>query len=421
MTYAETIEYLYGLEATRGWDLKLERVRAALEALGRPERAYPSVLIAGTNGKGTTAALTHGALVQAGLRVGLYTSPHLVHFTERIRVGRAEALQETVVDGVARIRRVAPPEETGLTFFEVSTLLAFLVFAEAKVDVAVVEVGLGGRLDATNVLEPACSAVTSIGWDHQEYLGDTLGAIALEKGGVLRAETATVLGPHLPQEADDALRERAAACDARIVRAAAVRDRVPPIGIRGEHIRDDGAVAWALLDELARRHPELAVSDDDRARGFAEVRWPGRLELFPGTPPVLVDGAHNEESMTALCRELPHVVEPPVRLVFGALSDKPWRALAALLRPLVSEVAVVPLSQRRGVAAEELAQAFSPHHPTRIEPDPFSALERFRQEDAATPVLATGSLFLVGEVHAARLAKTGQASVFDPPMWQGAA
>ncbi|MEO2169035.1 MAG: bifunctional folylpolyglutamate synthase/dihydrofolate synthase, partial [bacterium] len=162
MTYAETVEYLCGLEASRGWDLKLERVRAALAALGSPEAEYPAVLIAGTNGKGTTAALTAAAFARAGVRVGLYTSPHLVHFTERIRIDGDEIARDAVVALVAEILRVAPPAETGLTFFEVTTLVALLAFSAADVDLAILEVGLGGRLDATNVVEPLASAVVSI-------------------------------------------------------------------------------------------------------------------------------------------------------------------------------------------------------------------------------------------------------------------
>lgn len=416
MNYEETITYLFGLEATRGWDLKLERVRAALEALGRPERRYPSVLIAGTNGKGTTAALTHRALAEAGHRVGIYTSPHLVSFTERVRVGDQEIRQNEVVERVARIRASSPPEDTGLTFFEVATLLALLTFAEAEVDVAVLEVGLGGRLDATNVVEPVCSAITSIGLDHQAYLGDTLAAIAREKAGVMRRGRPVVLGPGLPEEAADAIDEAARSVGARPVPASGKLGVVPPIAIRGQRISDDGAVALALLDELEAAVPALRVSAEARADGFRRVRWPGRMEVIGSRPRLVLDGAHNPESMAALCRELPELAGGPARLVFGALSDKPWGDLAALVRPLVSEVVVVPLRQRRTVDPEELATAFAPHLPTRVGADPYSEIERFARSDPAAPIIATGSLFLVGEVYAGLLAKWGRLSIFEDAM-----
>ena len=274
MTYAETIEYLVGLEAVRGWDLKLERVRDALSHLGSPERAQPSILIAGTNGKGSTAALVHAALGAQGLRVGLYTSPHLVHFTERIRIGDDEIERNRVVADVARIRRIAPPEESGLTFFEVSTLLAFLAFAERAVDVAVLEVGLGGRLDATNVVEPIVSAIVSIGLDHQSYLGSTLPAIAREKAGVMRQGRAVVLGSGIPEDARSALEDEAQRVGARIVEAGTWEDRVPAVGLRGAHMRGNGAVALAILSEVAAVEPRLRASEAAVVRGFARAYWP---------------------------------------------------------------------------------------------------------------------------------------------------
>jgi dihydrofolate synthase/folylpolyglutamate synthase len=413
VTYSETIAYLYGLEASRGWDLKLERVRAALEALGRPDRRFASVLIGGTNGKGSTAALVHEALVTAGHRVGIYTSPHLVHFTERIRIGRAEIAREAVVEGVARVRERASPEETGLTFFEVATLLAFLAFAESDIDVAVVEVGLGGRLDATNVIEPDCSAITSIGLDHEDYLGHTHAAIALEKAGIMRPDVATVLAPTLPEEARTALEARAAEVGARLVDAAAWRERVPAIALAGRHMRENGAVALALLDELAARVPSLAVGEDDVRTAFARVRWPGRIDVVRERPRVILDGAHNPEGAAALRREIGGIAGGPVRLVFAALADKRWREIAAELRPAAREVVVVPLRQPRAADPTELATEFTPFVPTRVGAAPAAEIDRLVREDDRTPIVAAGSLFLVGEIYEEWLRRSGRASVFD--------
>lgn len=413
MTYSETIAYLYGLEASRGWDLKLERVRAALDALGRPDRRFASVLIAGTNGKGSTAALVHEALVTAGHRVGIYTSPHLVHFTERIRIGRAEIGREAVVDGVARIRSCASPEETGLTFFEVSTLLAFLSFAESAIDVAVVEVGLGGRLDATNVVEPVCSAITSIGLDHENYLGHTLAAIAREKAGILRPGVATVLAPKLPDEARTAVNARGAEVGARLVDAGGFCDRVPPIALVGRHMRENGAIALALLGELGARVPALAVSEEHVRTAFARVRWPGRIDVVRERPRVILDCAHNPDGAAALRREIGAVAGGPVRLVFAALADKRWREIAAELRPAAREVVVVPLRQPRAADPAVLASEFSPFVPTRVGGAPAAEIDRLAREDDGTPILAAGSLFLVGEIYEDWLRRSGRASVFE--------
>ncbi len=416
MNYSETIAYLYGLEATRGWDLKLERMRSALATLGHPERAFASVLVAGTNGKGTTSALVEAALRAAGVRVGLYTSPHLVHFTERIRVDGEEVGRDEVVRWVGEICSCSPPQETGLTFFEVATLLAIFAFAEKKVDVAVLEVGLGGRLDATNAVEPICSAVTSIGLDHQAYLGDCLGDIAGEKAGVMRRGRATVLGTRIPEEAARVLIDRATEVGADLVHAEEPPGGQPALGIPGAPAREDGLVAWALLDRLEAEIPGLRVPREARSLGWQGVCWPGRMEVIPGRPTWILDGAHNEESVDRLCEELPRLAGGPVRLLFAALEDKPWEQMAEKLLPLISSVSVVGLpGQPRAVEPGRLARAFGGLRPLRSAPEPISELRRMEEEDDTTPILVAGSLFLVGEVYAERLERLGCTSVYRCP------
>ena len=420
MTYSETISYLYGLEATRGWDLKLERMRSALAALGHPERAFSSVLIAGTNGKGTTSALVEAALREAGVRVGLYTSPHLVHFTERVRVDGTEVERDDVVRWVREICSRTPPEETGLTFFEVATLLAVFAFAQKNVEVAGLEVGLGGRLDATNAVDPICSAVTSIGLDHQAYLGDCLGDIAKEKAGVMRRGRGTVLGTCIPEEAARVLVARAREVGADLIEAIEPSGGLPPLAIPGAPARENGRVAWALLDRLETCLPGLRVSCEARSLGWERVRWPGRMEVIPGQPTWILDGAHNEESMDRLCEELPRLVEGPVRLLFAALDDKPWEQMAGKLLPLISSVSVVGLpGQRRAVEPIRLARAFGDRKPLRTAPEPIAELRRMEEEDDRTPILVAGSLFLVGEVYGERLERLGCTSVYRcPPGWE---
>ncbi len=192
-TYYETLDFLYRLEVER-MDLKLERVAEALRLCGSPHLCFPALHIAGTNGKGSTAALLHAVLSVAGYQVGLFTSPHLVDFCERIRLGSGHISEQEVIDGVAAIRARVEPARLRLTPFEMMTVLAFCAFARARLDVAVVEVGLGGRLDATNVLSPRVSVITGIGLDHQAYLGPTLADIAREKGGIIKPGVPVVIG-----------------------------------------------------------------------------------------------------------------------------------------------------------------------------------------------------------------------------------
>jgi len=411
--YDETIDYLVGLEATRGWDLKLERVRAALAALGAPDRAYPSVLIAGTNGKGSTAAMTHAALGATGRTLGLYTSPHLVQFTERIRIGGREIERELVVEGVDRIRRQVDVAGSGLTFFEVTTLLALHAFAEARVDAAVLEVGLGGRLDATNVVEPIASAVTSIDFDHEDYLGDTLDAIAREKAGVMRQDRVTVLGSGLDPVARAALLDEGARRGAILVEAADLPSHALALG--GAHMRRNAAVACGLLDAVGAAEPRLRVDDAAAvARALSGVRWPGRLATVQAEPQVVLDCAHNVQGALALRASLPDVVgHGKVRLLFSALRDKRWREMAAVLEPLAAEVVVTEIGGKRGLAAAELETAFAVA--PRVIADPAAALARLIDEDRSRPILVTGSLFLVGMIYADLMRRSGVRSVFELP------
>jgi dihydrofolate synthase/folylpolyglutamate synthase len=419
VTYDETIAYLVGLEATRGWDLKLERVRDALARLGSPDGRYASVLVAGTNGKGSTAAMVHAALEAEGRHAGLYTSPHLVSFTERIRVRGGEIPREDVVRLVRDVRARIDVERSGLTFFEVSTLLALLAFAEASVDLAVLEVGLGGRLDATNVVEPVASAITEIGYDHEDYLGDTLAQIAREKAGVMRPGRPVVIGPAIGAEARAVLLAEASRLGARVVE---VKDEatsgVDALARSGEHMRRNAAVAASLLEVVGAADPRLAVGRDALARGLATVRWPGRLAVVHEKPRVVVDGAHNVQGVRALCEALPAIAgDRPVRLLFSALRDKHWREMAGVLQGVASEAVVTEIGGKRGLAGGELATAFGPPLVPRVITPPAVALATMLAEDRETPILVTGSLFLVGMIYSDLMAKSGIGSVFDfvPP------
>ena len=398
----------------------LGTMRVLLAEMGHPERAFLSLLVAGTNGKGSVVAYVDAVLRASGLRTGRYTSPHLVRVNERIVVGGREITGRALEASVARVRGAAERlVRAGRirhhpTFFEALTAAAFEHFRQAAVDVAVLEVGMGGRLDATNVAEPLASAIVSIDFDHQAYLGTTLAAIAREKAGVLRRGRTTVLGP-LPREARRAIATRARAVGARLVdarRGAVVRDRGGALdlhtpgtryrGLRplpGAHQRDNLLVALRLV-EVAKA-AGLTVNLRRAAEAVGTTRWPGRLQWVHGDPPLLLDGAHNPAGARALAMELRTL--PPFVLLFGVMADKDVEALAARLFPLAAAVVLTrPRVSRAASPAAIARRAGALGRGAERESDPRAALALARRRAKAlgpgTPVVVAGSLYLVGEV-----------------------
>jgi dihydrofolate synthase/folylpolyglutamate synthase len=383
----------------------LETTRALLAALGHPERAAPCLLVAGTNGKGSVCAMLEAALRAGGLRTGLYTSPHLVRPNERIAVaGRAVSDRDlaravsAVRDAAARlVREGRLPAHP--TYFEAMTAAAFVHFRTARVDVSVLEVGLGGRLDATNAADPLVSAVVSIDFDHQEFLGDSLAAIAREKAGVMRARRTVVVGP-APDEVLRTLRAEARRKGARFALVAPTSGAATP-ALPGAHQAVNLAVAGRVLEEA---HAAGLPFDLERARpGLRRVRWPGRLQRIPGRPPLLLDGAHNPAGARALAAYLRG--QGPLVLVFGAMADKDLRTLARELFPLARLVVLTRPDLERAAHPRAIAAAAGPRlaRRCRLEPDVGRALARARR--LARPgetVVVAGSLYLVGAVLARR-------------------
>ena len=334
----------------------LETMRALTEALGSPQASFPSLLVAGTNGKGSVAAYADAGLRAAGLRCGRYTSPHLVRVNERITVGGEEIAPEALEAAVDEVRRAARrlvragTLATHPTFFEVVTAAAFVHFRAQAVEVAVLEVGMGGRLDATNVAEPLASAIVTVEMDHEKYLGATLAAIAFEKAGVLRPRRVTVLGAMstdariaILREADrmgavcvDAFEGASAEPSTAGLRISTARGEHVVTPLPGLHQRHNAVVALRLLEEgqAAGLRFDLARA----ARGFGNARWPGRLQRVAGRPAMLLDGAHNVAGAAALAAALRG--EPPFVLVFGAMADKDVAAIGRLLFPLARAVVV---------------------------------------------------------------------------------
>ena len=421
------IERLSALEVF-GIKLGLANIAALCESLGHPERAFRSLHVAGTNGKGSVTAMVHTALRAAGLRAARYTSPHLVSLNERFVIGDApagdaelRAAAGRVLDAadalVARGKLPAPP-----TFFEAVTAIGFELFREARVDVAVLEVGLGGRFDATNVVTPAVTAITSIGFDHQQHLGSTLASIAFEKAGIIKPGVAVVMAP-LPAEADAVVRQVAAERGSRVVRAdegarmdarmhegravveittPAHRYRPVSLALRGEHQVENALVAIRLLEEAGAAG--ISVPPDAIECGLADAVWPARLELLelPGGRRLLLDAAHNAEGAAALARYLArwHPERPP--LVFAAMRDKDVRAILEALLPVVGPVVTTAPATRRAADPEALAgevRALDPAREVASDGDPARAVDRAFAKGRL--VCVAGSIFLAGEVRGA--------------------
>ncbi len=412
---------LYLAQRTRfGMKFGLETIRALVAELGHPERAFATLLVSGTNGKGSVVSYVDAVLRASGRRTGRYTSPHLVRVNERLAVNGRDVSDHDLEIAVRSVRAAAErlvrrgALAAHPTFFEALTAAAFVHFRRKGVEVAVLEVGLGARLDATNAADPLASAIVSVALDHQVYLGRTLASIAREKAGVMRRGRPTVVGP-LPATALQAVRARARETGARLVEAGR-RSRVVVHGDRvdvhtprrsytgvrplpGAHQRDNLLVAVRLLEEA--QAGGLDVDLDTVPAAVSAARWPGRLEWIDGDPPLLLDGAHNPAGARALAAHL--AGRGPYVLLFAAMDDKD---VVGLARPLFPRAAAVVLSRPRLPRALEPAEIAARvgdlGAEVHLQPSVSRALARARRraraEGAGVPVVVAGSLFLVGEV-----------------------
>lgn len=417
------LEYLLALEKF-GIKFGLANIQALAAALGQPQTHYKSILVAGTNGKGSVTAMTDCALRAAGLKVGRYTSPHLVRLEERFAVDGSLVETAVLIELIEEIRRLVDgllangTLESPPTFFEVTTAIAFEIFRRARVDVAVLEVGLGGRLDSTNVVQPIAAAITSIDFDHEQYLGNTLAAIAAEKAGIMRRGIPVVIGP-VPAEARDVLVSMCELAGAEFVEADAgvriestseggrtsIRLTTPrrdygwvPLGLRGDHQVPNALVAVRLLEELER---QLPVTSESIAAGIRDVRWPGRLQMIevPRGRRVLLDAAHNPAGAWALASYLKREFPEPLPIVFGAMRDKDASLMLKALLPAASVMVMTEPKTPRAQGADELAaiaRRLSPGSTIEVAPDPMRALERAWSH--CPVVCAAGSIFLVGNL-----------------------
>ncbi len=379
-----------------GQKLGLERIQHLLDRLGNPEKKFQSIHIAGTNGKGSTAAMIASILTESGYRTGLFTSPHLNDFCERVRIGSEEISRDEVLHWARRIREVEVEE---LSFFEMATAIGFLHFSSKGCPVAVIETGLGGRLDATNVLDPILSVITTVGRDHMQFLGETIEEIAYEKAGIIKPGVPIVTGPLVP-EAMEVIREAAGVKGSRFIPL--YTPLIPPnirLRLEGNHQRSNAALALATIDMLRTLH-QFSIDQDAVWRGLENVSWPGRLETVFEEPWVLLDGAHNPEAMGAVRDFMEENLKGRrMKVVFGAMADKEISKILEEIASLTDEfIFTAPRLKRAATprALLEAASRFGKKNCVVEEVDQAveSTLNRMTAEDV---LLITGSLFVVGE------------------------
>lgn len=405
-TYPDSVRFLYALgNEIKTAKLGLERIRAVLAALGDPQRAYRVVHVAGTNGKGSTCAMIEAGLRATGVRTGLFTSPHLVEPTERIQVDGTPVSTEQFQQAFQVVHDCAERLDLDChpTYFETVTAMAFWLFRELGVETAVVETGLGGRLDATNVVEPVLTVITPIDFDHEAYLGHTLEAIAGEKGGILKAGVPAVFAKQRP-EAAAVLEARAEELGVPVTRAEELEIRDLEIDSRGSRfsgivcpLAGEHQVDNAVTAALALR--ALGVSTD----GIALAQWPGRLEYVAPNPDILLDGAHNPAGARALARYLERFFpNRRIWMVYGAMRDKAVEEVTGILFPLASELIFPVLDSSRALRPEALVELAGRGQAAASIAGTMEILKnRAEQEDISDDVVViTGSLFLVGEARA---------------------
>ena len=426
MTYEQALTYIHSRNRF-GIKLGLERMRALLKLLGAPHAKYPAIHIAGTNGKGSTTALVSTVLKEAGYKVGVFTSPHLSSYCERMSINGTPIAPERLGVLVEKVRSVVEeaaldPEIGHPTEFEFGTLLALEYFAAEQVDLAVFEVGMGGRLDATNVLMPLVSGITHIALDHQEFLGNDLVSIAKEKAGIIKPKIPVVIAPQTADVsavlAETAQRQHAPCyLVGREVRYTLERiDQSgtylklqwkddPPLRLRvnlfGAHQAANAALAFGLLQTVKTQG--FSWRRQDLEQGFNTVVWPGRMEYFSGPPSILLDGAHNPDGVIALAHGLSQLFsKQKFRVILGILDNRPVEMMATLFNSILGgslqRVYATTVPEAKAASCTRIARSF---HELEVDlvlaPDPSQALSTALAELASDEMLVvTGSLYLVG-------------------------
>ena len=406
MNFEQSVKYLLSLgHETLAIKLGLRNTELLLAALDNPERAFPSVQIAGTNGKGSTAVMLDSICRTVGIKSGLYTSPHLVSITERIKVSGVEITREdfaacaTVVREVSEQLLTKKQIEALPTFFEHITAIALLAFRNARVELAILETGLGGRLDSTTAAKARIVGITSIAFDHEEYLGNTIESIAAEKAAIIRPGVRAVIARQYEPAALDVLLKRCEQVGVTPVLAESVATDGIVLGLRGQHQKDNAAVAIKLAELL--RTEGFAISDAAIVDGLKTAKHAGRLELIPHKPSFLIDGAHNPAGAQSLRDYLDQLAMRPLTLVFGAMRDKQLEQMGETLFPIADTLVLTTIDNPRS-ASLEMLQTIASRFAKGTVLASESSVEALRIALANTPgeglICIAGSLYLAGEM-----------------------
>ncbi len=401
MTYKRTLAWLYGLQRF-GIKLGLENIQRLIAELSRKgdlqiahgleaAASWKVIHVAGTNGKGSVCAMIDSILRARGYRTGLFTSPHLITFRERIRVNGEMISEDAVASGLKAIRVLIAEWNPHPTFFEVATALALKHFAETKIDFVILETGLGGRLDATNAIQSNVSVITEIDFDHEKWLGHSLGEIAAEKAGIIKPRVPVVSAAQRP-EAEEVICARAADREAPIEFVAASYNETP-IALAGSHQKQNAALAIATL-----RAGKIDIDKSATARGLANVDWPARFQRWDER--TVIDGAHNPGAARVLAETWREIFsDQRATLILAVLSDKDLRGICEALAPISESVLLPKIRSERAADPEELAKilsAITPSLPCSVNRSVSEALALARSKP--NPILITGSLHFAGEV-----------------------
>jgi len=389
LPYKEALAWLYGLQRF-GIKLGLENIRRLIAELHIDLRGSRVIHVAGTNGKGSVCAMIDSILRAHGYRTGLFTSPHLVTFRERIRVNAEMISEDAVADGLTALRDLVRDWDPHPTFFEITTALALKYFSSAKIEIAILETGLGGWLDATNVAQSNVSIITEIELDHQQWLGDTIEKIAAQKAGIIKPKIPVVSATQRA-DAEAVIRARAAECEAPLEFVNDSYKRIS-VGLSGEHQKQNAALAIAAL-----RAANIDINDSSIARGLASVDWPARFQHWNDR--IVIDGAHNPAAARVLAQTWRETFgDPRATLLLAVLSDKDLRGICEALAPISESVLLPKIHSERAASPEDLARTLStiaPSHPYSITASIDEALAKAQSRKA--PILITGSLHFAGE------------------------
>lgn len=397
MIFNESVKYLLSLgNEVSAMKLGLENIRKLLNALGNPQNNFPKVQVAGTNGKGSTCVFLDSICREAGVKTGLYTSPHLISITERIKINGVEISESDFARHASEVREIAESEfDTPPTFFEQVTAIALRAFVEAEIELAILETGLGGRLDATTAANSEIAAITPVDFDHQQYLGETLAEIAAEKAAIIHSGSKVVIAPQKP-EAQKVIMERCAEFGIRPVFSASELPAGVRLKMTGRHQRVNAALAMSVAKLLQETDPR--ITGEAIFTGLEKAAHRGRLEYVDG---VLLDGAHNLAGAGALAAFFDEFITRPVTLIFGAMNDKNISGIAQMLFPRAKILILTAANNSRSATPEDLLklvpESFPKHNVFTAQNviEAFDTVKKLTHKDSV--ICVTGSLYLVGE------------------------